>query len=135
ASGPASRARVDRDARVLGPRVAWVSAHQLLADARVMTDEKAGEVGRHLDGAAVRGEEVEHDGDAPRVRARLRAEEVLEVGLEPRGLALLVLDARRAAARERDALGGELLDPPMVADLDAERFEQVRVFELAEALL
>src|SRR5205823_4651204 len=89
---------------ILGPGVLGVAPHKLLADRRVVALPEAGEISGDLNGALVRGEQVERDRDGAATDARTvcGAEEVLEPGGERGRLAGHVLEADAAPARQRD---------------------------------
>src|SRR5947209_338029 len=97
---------------VVGPGVLGVAAAELLPDLGVGGLPEAREVLRHLLRAAVRGEEVEEDGDAAGGDARRRApaEELLDARRQDRRPARLVGEAELAAGGDAEALRGLALE-------------------------
>src|SRR5262249_1637457 len=91
--------------------MSWVLPHQLPPDAWVVPLPQPRKIGRHLNCAPLGCEEVQYDRNIAGSGARLRSEEVLEVGLDPRRLSFFVLDPCRPRACECDPLRSELVDP------------------------
>jgi len=96
----------------LGPGVAGVTTHEFAADLGVEPLPETGKVGGGLNGALVGGEQVEDYRDAVRAEAGglVHAEEVLEAGGDPGGLAALVVNLDLAAGFEAQRSGGVLAE-------------------------
>jgi hypothetical protein len=84
-----------------------IAAHELFADGRVVTLPEPCEIGCDLDGALVRGTEMQRQRERTTKDARpvAAAEKVLEAGFDPRGLTELVVHLDAPAAGEAYPFG------------------------------